>query len=156
MQPRILKYTLKPEEINELLETEEVGHLATLGEDGPYVIPINFVQLDGKIYLHGRRAGGQKLDNIRTDDRICFEVYRDKGYRLGDTPCKTGTIYKSAIGRGRARIIENGHPQRQAALLKFAAKYAPHIKNPIIPEDKMALTAVIELSIEKWTGKFSD
>jgi nitroimidazol reductase NimA-like FMN-containing flavoprotein (pyridoxamine 5'-phosphate oxidase superfamily) len=150
----MLKNALSQDEINKLLEETETGNLATIGQDGPYVIPINFVLLDGKIYLHGRKAGGQKLDNIRADDRICFEVFKAEGYRTGDTACKTGTIFQSAVGRGRARILEDGNPLIETSLLKFAEKYASHLKNPFIPEDKMALTAVIELSFDSWTGKF--
>jgi nitroimidazol reductase NimA-like FMN-containing flavoprotein (pyridoxamine 5'-phosphate oxidase superfamily) len=152
----MLKFSLKPEEIVELLEKERVGHLATIGPDGPYVVPINYVFLNQKIYLHGRKAGGQKLDNIRADQRICFEVHGREDYRSGDSPCKTSTIYRSVIGLGQARILEDGDPAIQEALLGFARKFAPHIKDPAIPADKMALTAVIELSIDRWTGKYAN
>jgi nitroimidazol reductase NimA-like FMN-containing flavoprotein (pyridoxamine 5'-phosphate oxidase superfamily) len=155
MQPRMLKNSLTPEEIMEFLENGKVGHLATIGQDGPYVIPINYVLMDGKIYLHCRKAGGEKLDNIMANDRICFEVSKEDGYRTGSTPCQTGTVFKSVIGRGRAKIVENSHPLHQAALLKFASIFAPHIDKPVIPEDKAALTAVIELTIDVWTGKRS-
>jgi nitroimidazol reductase NimA-like FMN-containing flavoprotein (pyridoxamine 5'-phosphate oxidase superfamily) len=151
----MLKYSLGPREITELLEKGEVGHLATIGVDGPYVIPVNYVFMEGKIYLHGRKAGGEKLDNIRSDDRVCFEVFKCDGYLVSDTACKTETIFISAIGRGKARILDGETAKKQAALLKFASKYAPHLTDPVIPDDKATLTAVIELTIDSWTGKRS-
>ncbi|MDR0621905.1 MAG: pyridoxamine 5'-phosphate oxidase family protein [Deltaproteobacteria bacterium] len=154
MQPRMLKRPLKQEEIDDLLASQKVGHLATLGEDGPYVLPINYALMGGKVYLHGRKAGGQKLDNIRADPRICFAVNSQAGYETGPTPCDTEAIFQSAIGRGTARILEDGDPLIEAALLKFAEKFATHIKDPIIEPAKLAVTAVIELTINQWTGKY--
>jgi nitroimidazol reductase NimA-like FMN-containing flavoprotein (pyridoxamine 5'-phosphate oxidase superfamily) len=151
----MLKNSLKPEEITELLESRKVGHLATLGEDGPYAVPINYILMDGKVYLHGRKAGGQKLDNIRANPRICFEVFNEVSYKTGPTACGTGTLYQSAIGRGTAKILPDGDPLIGAALLKFAEKFATHIKDPVIDPAKLAITAVIELTIDRWTGKYN-
>ncbi|MDR2367841.1 MAG: pyridoxamine 5'-phosphate oxidase family protein [Deltaproteobacteria bacterium] len=156
MQPRTIKYALSEDEIFELIENGKVGHLATVGEDGwPYVIPINYVTLNGKLYLHCRKAGGMKLDNLRDDDRVCFEVSTVSGYKTGETPCKNTTLFRSAIGRGRARILGDGDPLIEATLLRFTEVYAPHLSEPVIPKDKMELAAVIELTIDKWTGKYS-
>jgi nitroimidazol reductase NimA-like FMN-containing flavoprotein (pyridoxamine 5'-phosphate oxidase superfamily) len=147
------KQALAQEEIQKLLEREKVGHLATVGPDGPYVIPVNYVIYEGKVYVHGRKEGGQKYDNIGFDPRVCFEVARDHGYEVGDTPCKTETIYESAIGRGRARILEGEEGLTEKVLLAFAKKFAAHLTDPVIPQEKAKITGIIEVSIDEWTGK---
>ncbi|MDR1051102.1 MAG: pyridoxamine 5'-phosphate oxidase family protein [Deltaproteobacteria bacterium] len=155
MQPRTLKFKLSDESVVKVLTNGRVGFLATTGEDGPYVIPVNYVLLDGKIYLHGRKAGGQKLDNIRRDPRVCFSVAEVGGYRRGDAACKTSTIYNSVVGRGTARILPDGDPLAEAALLKFAEIFNPKLDRPSINPEKLAVTAVIELTVPEFTGKYN-
>jgi nitroimidazol reductase NimA-like FMN-containing flavoprotein (pyridoxamine 5'-phosphate oxidase superfamily) len=147
------KQALSAEEIVKFLEKEKVGHLATVGPDGPYVIAVNYVVLNDKVYIHGRKEGGKKYDNLGFDERICFEVSRDYGYEVGDRPCKTETIYESAIGRGRARVLKDEESLTEKVLLAFAKKFAGHLSDPVIAEDKAKITGIIELSIDEWTGK---
>ena len=66
-----------PERIARFLNTEHVGRIATMDERGyPQVIPMNFVFLDGFIYLHSH-IRGEKLDNIRRNPKAGFEVDRE-------------------------------------------------------------------------------
>ncbi len=52
------------EKIKEFLDKEHVGRIASIDENGfPQIIPMNFVFLDDKIYMHSHTRG-EKLDNI--------------------------------------------------------------------------------------------
>ena len=65
MQPNMQKYQLTEEEMISVLNKSKYGVLSTIGEDGfPYGVPVNFVYLDGKIYIHGRKIG-EKVMNTR-------------------------------------------------------------------------------------------
>jgi hypothetical protein len=98
-------------EIENILAKVRVGRLATLGADGyPYITPVNYVYWQGSIYFHCSLKG-EKLDNIRRDGRVCFEVdiplaYLDTGYDKSMPACDVGQFYQCVIIRGRAEIVE--------------------------------------------------
>ncbi|MEN6592770.1 MAG: pyridoxamine 5'-phosphate oxidase family protein [Methanobacterium sp.] len=82
----------REEQVREILIKEQVGNIATINQDGyPYVVPVHFIYLDGKIYIHGLRKG-QKISNILGNEKVCFDVYSMKGLILDDTPCDVNTI----------------------------------------------------------------
>jgi nitroimidazol reductase NimA-like FMN-containing flavoprotein (pyridoxamine 5'-phosphate oxidase superfamily) len=146
------KNQLTVEEIEALLEQAHVGRLGLTSEDGAYVVPLNFVYLDGKVFFHGRRTG-HKLDCLARDPRACFEVDVVDGYRHGPTPCATTTFFRSVVAFCRAAVTDD-QALVERVLKKFSEKYSPQHVEPVIPPDKRALTAVIEATVLRWTGKF--
>lgn len=98
-------------EIEALLTKERVGRLATLGKDGfPYITPVNYVYWQGCIYFHCSTQG-EKLDNIRRHEKVCFEVdiplaYLDTAYDPALPVCDVGQFYQCVIIRGQAEIVE--------------------------------------------------
>ena len=69
----------KEREITDIGEIEKIIRKATvcrLGlalNDVPYVVPLSFGYADKTLYLHGAKEG-KKLDIIRQNNRVCFEV----------------------------------------------------------------------------------
>lgn len=61
------------QEITNFLDRALVGRLDTSLGDQPYVTPVAFVLHDGCIYFHSRPEG-RKIDNIRTNPQVCFEI----------------------------------------------------------------------------------
>jgi hypothetical protein len=141
------------DEVDRLLATCHVGRLGTIGKGGfPMVKPLNFVYWDGKIYLHSARVG-EKIDDIRKDDRVCFEV--DVPIALvksTGSPCKAHYLYESVIVTGRARLVED-RDERLLALARLMEKYQPEGGYGPFPEEKLVLTAVIRIDILTATGK---
>ena len=90
--------------IVDLLHTCHVGRLGTVGRDGyPMAKPVNFAYHDGKIYFHTAKEG-EKIDDIKRDNRVCFEVDLPIAYMKGtpENPCKAKYLYRSVIIKGRA------------------------------------------------------
>ena len=139
--------------IRELLRTCHVGRLGTIGRDGyPLVKPLNFAYQDSRIYFHSAREG-EKLDDIRRDNRVCFEVDLPVALvKTRDIPCKAEYLYRSVIIKGRAHILEVAS-DRALGLELLMKKYQPEGGYAEFPEDKMNLTAVIRIDIEEMTGK---
>ena len=74
MQKAMKENQLTAEQRNSLLETQHVGHFATINEDGhPYIAPMHYVYMDDKIYMHGL-SEGQKIENLKRNPLIGFEV----------------------------------------------------------------------------------
>ncbi len=139
--------------IAELLSTSLVGRLGTSGQDGyPRIKPLNFVYLEGRIYFHSAREG-EKMEDIKRDSRICFEVDLPIIYvKSSGIPCKADYLYRSVMIKGRARIV-NDREERLRALEGLMKKYQPQGGYGAFPEDKLALTAVVRIDIEEMTGK---
>ncbi|HML04704.1 MAG TPA: pyridoxamine 5'-phosphate oxidase family protein [Methanobacterium sp.] len=153
MQYRMKTHQLNEEQIKEILVKSQVGHIATINENGyPYVVPVHFVYLDDKIYIHGL-AKGQKIDNIMANEKVCFETYFMKGLILDESPWNVNTEYKSVVIMGKASIVE-GHDLKEAALNKIVEKYTPNLTGIEFPDNVMRGTSVIEIIVEECTGKY--
>jgi len=153
MQYRMKKHQLNEEQIAKILKDAPVGNFATINENGyPYVVPVHFVNHNGKIYMHGLPKG-QKISNISANEKVCFEVYFMKGLILDDAPCDVNTEYESVIIIGKASII-NDYDLKETVLNEIVEKYTPHLGGIKFPEHTMRGTSVIEVTIEECTGKY--
>lgn len=63
---------LQEGEAKELLSTCKIGRLGCVDNGEPYVVPINYVFEDGKIYSHS--LPGRKIDALRAHPRACLQV----------------------------------------------------------------------------------
>ena len=137
--------------IQDILEKGLVCHLGLYDGQYPYVVPLNYGYRNGRIYVHC--AGeGRKIDILKKNERVCIEVDVDTRIVRGDAPCRWAAKYRSVIGFGRARIVddENG---KKAGLDAIMAHYGGQ-EGPY--DDKsLQRTCVIEIVIESMTGKQS-
>lgn len=85
------------EEIDQFLACARVGRLGMTLKDEPYVVPVGFGYADGKIFFH-TCSKGLKMDGVRRNPNVCFEV---------DEAISDGTMYKSVVLFGTARIIDD-------------------------------------------------
>lgn len=153
MQYRMKKHQLNEEQITEILVNAPVGNLATINENGyPYAVPVHFIYDDGKIYIHGLPKG-QKISNISTNEKVCFEAYFMKGIILNEAPCDVNTEYESVVIMGKAAIVKDDD-LKETVLNKIVEKYTPHLSGIKFPEHTMRGTSVIEVIIEECTGKY--
>ena len=153
MQARMKANQLTAEQIHTILSEEQVGRLATLNDTGfPYITPVHFAYINGKIYIHGL-IKGQKIENIQKNGKVCFEVERMGKLLLADQPCDVNTEYASVIILGEAHLL-NEERQKIEALNAIVAKYAPTLTGKAFPANMLAATSVIEITVVECTGKF--
>ena len=139
--------------VTELLKTCHVGRLGTIGRDGyPMVKPLNFAYAEGRIYFHTAREG-EKIDDIRRDCRVCFEVDLPIAFVRGDNnPCRAEYLYRSVIIRGTARIVDSREEQI-FGLRCLMEKYQPGAGYGEFSDEKLGITGVVRIDIEEMTGK---
>jgi len=141
---------LPKESTEEILKNGLTGVLAVTGDNEyPYVVPLNYVYEDGKIYFHCARSG-HKLDAIRRCSKVSFCVIDND--RI--VPEQFTTDYRSAIAFGNAReVVDDIEKYRIMRLLNN--KYAPGLfeeGEKEIQKDWKIL-CVILIEIEYLTGK---
>lgn len=139
--------------IEELLAGAPVGRLGTTGRDGyPMIKPLNFAYCRERIYFHSATEG-EKIETIRHDNRVCFEVDLPIAYvKSKGVPCKADYLYRSVIIRGRAHILTD-REERAAALTALMKKYQPGGGYEGFSEEALARTAVVRIDIIAMTGK---
>lgn len=150
---RALKEIKDKTVIEDILHRAAVGRLGTTGKDGyPMIKPLNFVYHQGAVYFHTAMEG-EKIEDLRRDDRVCFEVDQPIAYvKGGEDPCSAGYHYRSVIIRGRARIVKE-RAERLAALSALMSKYQPEGGYGAFSEEKLAITGVVRIDIEEMAGK---
>lgn len=120
---RNLKEVTEEGKMNDLLSKAKVGYLGLNDEEGTYVVPLNFVWKDKKIYFHGSEQG-RKTDAIKTNKRVCFTVSDDRGTVANPAPANIGTDYISVMIFGRVRVIDSLN-EATAALQVMLDKFVP-------------------------------
>ena len=137
--------------IQEILEKGLVCRLGLYDGQYPYVVPMNYGYRDGRLYFHC--AGeGRKIDILKKNDRVCIEVDVDSRVVQGQQPCRWTMKYRSVIGFGRARIIDDER-EKKAGLDVIMAHYGG--SGGEYDEKPLRLTTVIEVILERMTGKQS-
>lgn len=140
-------------EIIKILDEAKVLHLGLVDGDEPYVVPMNYgyTMEDGKltIYLHGARRG-RKLDLMRANPKVFFEMESDIVPFEGEIACKYGITYSSVMGRGVAEILEDVE-EKKAGL---SALMKTQTGKDFVFEDKMAdVVSVIRINVSDFTAK---
>jgi len=64
---------LSRDEMERFIKEHSYGRLGLCLKSEPYVVPVAYGYEQGKIYFHSARQG-KKLDLIRKNDRVCFQV----------------------------------------------------------------------------------
>lgn len=116
------------------------------GGDYPYVLPLNFVWLDGRIYLHCGFTG-RKLDLLRQDGRVGFAAALD----VTIVRERSTTWYKSVSGCGHIRVVEETEEKRRA-LDALSLRYAARCPRPA-PEAMLRRVNVLCIDVESISGK---
>jgi nitroimidazol reductase NimA-like FMN-containing flavoprotein (pyridoxamine 5'-phosphate oxidase superfamily) len=156
MQKAMKENQLTAEQRDSLLDRQHVGHFATINEDGhPYVAPMHYVYMDGKIYMHGL-AEGQKIENLKRNSLVGFEI-QDCGEmkisKTAKTACNVNTEYESVIITGTAKLTDD-FETKKSVLWAIVKKYVPEMEKFPMPDGRINGTVVIEIEIESITGKY--
>ena len=142
-------------EIEDILANSMVGRLGTCANGVPYITPMNFTydKESSRIYLHCANEG-RKIENIRANQKVCFEVEEVTNVLVKQLTCASSVAYRSVILFGNITILTDPQAKNEA-LQKLANKYAP--QNPKVPftEAMLNKTNVLEIEIKEMTAKRS-
>ncbi len=142
-------------EVHTLLARADLGFLATVNGDQPFVTPYSF-WFDGEhIYFHGAKRGRSK-EIMQQNPRVCFTVAERGRYLPAPRAMDFSVEYTSVMVFGTGRMVESAEEQIYA-LQGLMDKYFPHLKpgedyQPIIEKD-LRPTGVYAIDIETMSGK---
>jgi hypothetical protein len=137
--------------IESVISKAEICHLALSVNDRPYVVPLCFGYQAKTLYFHSA-AAGKKLEMIRANPQVCFELVVDNRIITADQACNWSMKYKSVIGFGKASVIED-KAERTKALTIIMKQYADQSWE--FKPSLLEKTVLIRVEIEEMTGKQS-
>lgn len=144
---------LSAEETEEILTKGEYGVLSTVCRDGtPYGVPISYAydRAARAVYMHCTADGGQKIDNLRLNNRACLTVVSDTEL----LPAQFATRYRSAMVFGTVEILEEG-AEKRAGIEAIRRKYSPRFEESGTRYIESAIDRIyiLKLNVEAATGK---
>jgi len=148
---------LKEREITDSAEIEKIIKEAGicrigLADDGePYIVPVCFGYEKNALYFHGALAG-RKVELIRKNNRVSFEMETDVAIVSGDGPCGWTAKYRSVIGVGRACILQSDE-EKTHGLKVIMGQYSEKDFN--FPKERLDSVLVVRIDVESIAGKKS-
>jgi nitroimidazol reductase NimA-like FMN-containing flavoprotein (pyridoxamine 5'-phosphate oxidase superfamily) len=132
---------LPEEEARALLSGRRIGRLGCVDNGEPYVVPINYVFVEGTIYSHS--LPGRKIDALRAHPRACLQV----------DEIQNDFEWRSVIAYGDFEEIRTPS-ERRSILGKLLARF-PQLTpvESVMAQDASAPDSVVfRIRIDRMTG----
>ncbi|MDH7508951.1 MAG: pyridoxamine 5'-phosphate oxidase family protein [Methanomassiliicoccales archaeon] len=139
--------------IESVINEAKVCRIALCNDGEPYVVPLSFGYSNGHIYLHSAE-GGKKVEMMRKNNRVCFEIDVDIELIESNRPCGFEMSYLSVIGFGTASFITDVEKKKEA--LQIIMEHYTGQKEYEFDQKVLEKTLIIAISIERMTGKRSE
>jgi nitroimidazol reductase NimA-like FMN-containing flavoprotein (pyridoxamine 5'-phosphate oxidase superfamily) len=128
--------------INDLFANSAVCRIAMVDNGEPYLLPLNYGYRDNTLYIHSA-AAGRKIEILKRNDRVCFEIEGPGTIVQHAEPCHWGTKARSLIGYGRVEIVTDLQEKQRGLdiIMAHHGKTDPNVY------DEKQLRAVVILKI---------
>jgi nitroimidazol reductase NimA-like FMN-containing flavoprotein (pyridoxamine 5'-phosphate oxidase superfamily) len=137
-----------------ILEKADACRIAFAVGGEPYIVTLNFgFEWKGELpllYFHCAREG-RKLEAMRANSRVCFELDADHELATGDSPCSWGMRFASIVGYGTLSEVES-EAERVAGLDSVMRHYG-WIGAADYEAGPLKATAVLRLRVSELSGK---
>ena len=140
-------------EIEAIIQKAEVCRLGLAVDNMPYIVPVFFGYENNCLYVHCAKEG-RKLDMIRQNNTVCFEMTVDTKISENDkSACQWSSAYRSVIGYGSASILEDFDQKKHAlaAIMRhYSNKTSFDYKKKAVEE-----VGIIKIVVDHMSGKQS-
>ena len=154
---RLPEYARDEAWIRAFLRAAQIGRVATLWDDQPFVTPTTFWydEANRRIIFHSNLAGRVRA-NLERNPKVCLEASEMGRLLPSNVALEFSVQYRSVMVFGTVRILESDEEKR-AALTGLLEKYFPAMQagreyRPIT-DNELKRTSVYELKIESWIVK---
>ena len=139
--------------IRQILDKAKVLRLGLAVDNVPHIIPLNYgYTLESgklKFFLHSA-VKGNKLDLIRSNPNVCFELVCDYKPFEGQLPCQYGLGYCAVSGRGKAVIVEDVEEKMEGMSILMKTQTGKDFE---FNERLVSIVSVIRLDVTEFTAK---
>ncbi len=135
-----------------ILMKGQICRVGLSGNDYPYIVPVNYGYHGGKLYFHSA-CEGKKLEMIRSNPNVCVQVDIETMIEKSEVPCNFSTRYKSVIGYGKAKMVED--PTEKKTAMGIIVKHYKHDHSMDYEYQNMEDVCLVQVEMEEMTGKHS-
>lgn len=136
-------------EMEAIIKATNLLHMALVDGDMPFLVPV-FYAFDGSsLYFHSAQSGS-KIEILKRNNNVCFEISIDNGFIESDEPCDFEARHRTVIGTGKASFVED-EADKIKALDLIVAHFTD--KKFAYPKSNLDRTAVIRIEITSLKGK---
>jgi len=141
-------------EIEKILLQCKTCHVAMVDDGAPYVVPLSYGYkiLEGnmlELYFHSALEG-KKVDILRKNSKVCFEMAYEGEPVHSDTPCNSGYYFASVIGYGNAIFIDDTDKKCEALSIMFKHQSG---KEVVFTAGQAGNICVFKIISSDFTGK---
>lgn len=141
------------EEVEEIIRKAGVCRIAIANDDIPYIVTMNFGYTDipgRRLYFHCANEG-RKLEMIRKNNYVCFEMDIDHKLSQGEKACDWGIKYRSVVGYGNITIVTEKETKKRGlnCIMNHYGGEGDHLYDEKVLE-KMT---ILQLDIKEMSGK---
>jgi hypothetical protein len=136
-------------EMDAIITSGKVMHLALADGDIPFVVPVFYAYDGTALYFHSAKAG-TKIEMMKRNSTVCFCISGDHGVIDSDEPCDFEAKHRTVIGLGKAVFLED-EPDKIVALDMIVARFTE--RKFEYPKTNLKTTAVIRIDITSLKGK---
>ena len=140
-------------DLKDIVSRADVCRIAFAVNNTPYIVTMNFGYTwndDLVLYFHCAKEG-RKLDLMRQNNRVCFEMDIDHEIIKGETACECTMKYRSIIGHGSLEIVADPNEKKEGFDL-IMDKYGYAGKREY-NEKLFNMTEILKLKVTEISGK---
>ncbi len=138
--------------MDEILAGAEICRLSMMDGKLPYIVPVNYGYRGGHIFIHSAPAG-KKIELLKQNKEVCFEVEDTVEIVKGDKACDWSTRYRSVVGYGTVEILSDDQSKQEGLEVIMAQHGAPELIE--FDPKNMNRMVILKLRITSITGKQS-
>jgi uncharacterized protein len=141
-------------DIEEILLQCKTCHVAMVDDGLPYVVPLSYGYKILKenileLYFHSAQEG-RKLDILKRNNKVCFEVSYEGEPVHSETPCNSGYYFASVIGFGEVVFIEPAGEKSGALSVMFKHQSG---RDVTFTAEQIKNVCVFKIVSKDFTGK---
>jgi nitroimidazol reductase NimA-like FMN-containing flavoprotein (pyridoxamine 5'-phosphate oxidase superfamily) len=140
-----------------IINRNKVCRLALSDNNQPYIIPLNYgYSFENNIlslYFHSS-SEGKKMEIIKKNKQVCFEVDCDCSLIEGEKACKYSYAFKSIIGTGKIIILDT-MDEKIDGLNKLMKHQTEKDQVYDFDEKTVRQITVYKMVVDEFTGKES-
>jgi len=138
-------------QINSILSSQAIGRLACTDGKRPYIVPVTYTY-DGS-YIYGQTNDGKKLQVLRKNKNVCFEVDRMTDMRNWQSVVAYGSFEElkdKDLEKARELLFNRVFPLMTSSTVHSHE----HEMTAELDDSNRVKYVVYRIKIEKITGRF--
>ncbi len=141
-------------EIIEIIAKCDVCRLALMDNESPYIVPMNFgyefINDQLSLFFHSAIAG-KKIDLLKNNSLVCFEMDCSHNLIKGDIPCQYTMEYESVIGYGTVKFSTT--KEEKINYLRILMNQYSDMKSYKFEESILDKILTFKIEVSSYTGK---